>query len=68
MPLLGIESKKKKKVTQAFLKAWFTKYMMLFMEKFLDIHKGLKNLEDNEKFYDKNSCLTCFNVAFHKIV
>lgn len=37
------------------------------MEKFLDIHRVL-NLEDNEKLYDKQSCLIYFNAAFHKIV
>ena len=37
------------------------------MEKYLDIHRALK-LEDNEKLYDKKSCLIYFNSAFHKIV
>lgn len=41
--------------------------MILFMEKFLDIYKGLKNIEDNKKFYNKKG-LSWFNVTFHKIV
>lgn len=28
---------------------------MLFIEKFLDIHKEHKKLEDNEKYYDKKT-------------
>lgn len=30
---------------------------MLFMEKFLDIYKGLKNIEDNKKFYNKKGLI-----------
>lgn len=31
--------------------------MMFFMEKFLDIYKGFKNIEDNKKFYNKKGLI-----------